>query len=49
MKRLKLILDGALAAEIYKFIDIIVSGKDVYDGSSNLLTMKLKLNNDGLK
>ena len=49
VKRLKLILDGALAAEIYKFIDIIVSGKDVYDGSSNLLSMKLKLNNDGLK
>ena len=49
VKRLKLILDGALAAEIYKFIDIIVSGKDVYDGSSNLLSMKLKLNNDDLK
>ena len=49
VKRLKLILDGALAAEIYKFIDIIVSCKDVYDGLSNLLSMKLKLDNDGLK
>ena len=49
VKRLKLILDGALAAELYKYIDIIVSGKDVNDGSSNLLSMKLKLNNDGLK
>ena len=49
MKKLKLILDGALAAEIYKFIDIIVSGKENYDGSSNLLSMKLKLNGDGLK
>ena len=49
VKRLQLILDGALAAEIYKIIDIIVSGKDVYDGSSNLISMKLKLNNDGLK
>ena len=49
VKRLKLILDGALAAEIYKFIDLIVSDNDVYYRSSNLLSMKLKLNNGGLK
>ena len=49
VKRLKLKLDGALAAEIYKFIDLIVSDNDVYYRSSNLLSMKLKLNNDGLK
>ena len=49
VKRLKLILDGSMAAEIYNLIDIIVNGKGVYEGSSNLLSMKLKLNNDGLK
>ena len=49
VKKVKLIFDGALAAEIYNLIDIIVNGKGVYEGSSNLLSMKLKLNNDGLK
>ena len=49
VKRLKLILDGSMAAEIYNLIDIIVNGKDVYEGSSNLLSMKLKLKNDDLK
>ena len=49
VKRLKLILDGALATEIYNLIDKILSRKDVYDRSSNLLSMKLKLNNDDLK
>ena len=38
-----------MAAEIYNLIDKILAGKDVYDRSSNLLSMKLKLNNDGLK
>ena len=49
VKRLKLILDGSMAAEIYNLIDKILSDKDVYDRSSNLLSMKLKLNNDDLK
>ena len=49
VKRLKLILDGSMAAEIYNLIDIIVNGKGVYEGSSKLLSMKLKLNNDDLK
>ena len=49
VKKVKFIFDGALAAEIYNLIDKILAGKDVYDRSSNLLSMKLKLNNDGLK
>ena len=49
VKKVKLIFDGALAAEIYNLIDKILAGKDVYDRSSNLLSMKLKLNNDDLK
>ena len=49
VKKVKLIFDGALAAEIYNLIDKILSDKDVYDRSSNLLSMKLKLNNDDLK
>ena len=49
VKKVKLIFDGALAAEIYNLIDKILAGKDVYDRSSNLLSMRLKLNNDDLK
>ena len=48
MRRIKLILDGALATEIYNLIDKIVSGKGVYDGPSNLLSVKLKLINDDI-
>ena len=49
VKNVKLIIDGALARELYNLIDKILSRKDVYDRSSNLLSMKLKLNNDDLK
>ena len=48
VRRIKLILDGALATEIYNLIDKIVSGKGVYDGPSNLLSVKLKLINDDI-
>ena len=49
VKKFKLIFDGAMASELYNLIDKILSRKDVYDRSSNLLSMKLKLNNDDLK
>ena len=49
VKKVKLIFDGAMASELYNLIDKILSRKDVYDRSSNLLSMKLKLNNDDLK
>ena len=48
VRRIKLILDGALATEIYNLIDKIVSGKGVYNGPSNLLSVKLKLINDDI-
>ena len=48
-KKVKLIFDGAMVSELYNLIDKILSRKDVYDRSSNLLSMKLKLNNDDLK
>ena len=49
VKKVKLIFDGALASELHNLIDKILSHKDVYDRSSNLLSVKLKLNNDDLK
>ena len=38
-----------MASELYNLIDKFQGRKDVYDRSSNLLSMKLKLNNDDLK
>ena len=49
MKKIELILDGALATEINNLIDIIVSGKNVCQRLSNLLSMALKLINTVLK
>ena len=46
VKKVKLIFEGALAAEIYNLIEKILAGKDVYDRSSRLLSMNLTLNVD---